>query len=80
MAGEPPSRVTFDIEPQGEQVKLSVVHEGFPAGSKVFDGINRGWPLILSSLKSFVENGRVLQAPWHCDQAQPEAGAMRMRG
>lgn len=69
MAGEEPSRVAFEIEPQKDQVKLTVVHDGFAAGSKVFEGVNRGWPLILSSLKSFIENGKVLQPDWYGENA-----------
>jgi hypothetical protein len=31
----------------------------------VFESISRGWPLVLSSLKSYVEANRVLYAPWY---------------
>ena len=63
--GEKPSRVTFELERQKDQVKLTIVHDGFEPGSKVIEKISLGWPLILSSLKSFVENGTVLHAPWY---------------
>jgi len=69
MAGEPPSRVVFDIEQQKDQVKLTIVHDGFAAGSKVFEAISRGWPLVLSSLKSYLETGKVLQPDWYEEQA-----------
>jgi DNA-binding transcriptional ArsR family regulator/uncharacterized protein YndB with AHSA1/START domain len=59
-ASEPRSKVTFDIEPLGDYVKLTVVHDGFEAGSAVRPGISQGWPLILSSLKSLLETGDVL--------------------
>jgi uncharacterized protein YndB with AHSA1/START domain len=68
-ASEKPSRVTFELERQRDQVKLTVVHDEFEPGSKVLEKISRGWPLILSSLKSFVENGTVLHAPWQDEQA-----------
>jgi hypothetical protein len=43
----------------------------------VFEPISKGWPLVLSSLKSFVEGGRILRAPWY-DDAEPQmAGAAR---
>jgi uncharacterized protein YndB with AHSA1/START domain len=67
MEAEPPSRVTFELERQRDQVKLTIVHDEFEPGSKVIEQISRGWPLILSSLKSFVENGTVLHAPWYED-------------
>src|ERR1700722_18947701 len=36
MEGEAPSRVTFEIETYKDQVKVTVVHEGFEPGSQVF--------------------------------------------
>jgi uncharacterized protein YndB with AHSA1/START domain len=57
---ERPSRVTFEIEPKKGQVKLTVIHDGFEAGSKMFPRISEGWPAVLSSLKSFLETGRGL--------------------
>jgi DNA-binding transcriptional ArsR family regulator/uncharacterized protein YndB with AHSA1/START domain len=60
VAAEPRSKVAFDIEPLGDYVRLTVVHDGFEAGSAVLPGISQGWPLILSSLKSLLETGDVL--------------------
>ena len=62
---ERPSRVTLEIEPQKDQVKLTVMHDDFDEGSKVFESISNGWPLVLSSLKSLLEAGHVLRAPWY---------------
>jgi uncharacterized protein YndB with AHSA1/START domain len=59
------SRVTFDLERQRDQVRLTMVHDGFGPGSPVLEKISVGWPLILSSLKSYVECGKVLYAPWY---------------
>ncbi|SDL01286.1 DNA-binding transcriptional regulator, ArsR family [Nonomuraea maritima] len=56
-AEEPRSKVTFDIEPQGATVKLTVVHSGFEPGSEVRELIGGGWPSLLSSLKTFLETG-----------------------
>jgi uncharacterized protein YndB with AHSA1/START domain len=55
---EKPSRVTFELEPIGSEVKLTVTHDEFEPGSKVFAAISNGWPLVLSSLKSLLETGR----------------------
>ncbi|OHV77527.1 SRPBCC family protein [Ensifer sp. LCM 4579] len=52
------SRVTFDIEPQGEIVKLTVMHDDLQPGSGMLNGISKGWPYVLSSMKSFLETGR----------------------
>ena len=65
MEAEPPSRVTFELEPQKDQVKLTIVHDKFEPGSKAFESVSRGWPLVLSSLKSYLETGKVLYAPWY---------------
>jgi DNA-binding transcriptional ArsR family regulator/uncharacterized protein YndB with AHSA1/START domain len=59
-AAEPRSTVTFEIEPAGEQVKLTVVHDGFPAGSVVRGLISGGWPWKLSNLKSGLEAAEAL--------------------
>ena len=60
---ERPSRVTFVLEPKGELVKLTLTHEGFADDSVVVDGISKGWPAILSSLKSLLETGKPLVIP-----------------
>ena len=49
-----------DIEPHGKLVKLTLTHEGFTKDSKILDGISKGWPTILSSLKSLLESGTAL--------------------
>lgn len=60
---EPPSKVVFNLEPHGKFVKLTLTHEGFAEGSKMLDGISRGWPAIISSLKSLLESGKALEIP-----------------
>jgi uncharacterized protein YndB with AHSA1/START domain/DNA-binding transcriptional ArsR family regulator len=52
---EPLSRVSFDLEPVGDQVKLTVIHSGFEPGSGIRPSISEGWVQLLSDLKSFVE-------------------------
>ena len=63
MRNERPSKVVFAIEPYGKLVKLTLTHEGFAEGSTLLDGISKGWPAILSSLKSLLESGTVLAIP-----------------
>ena len=36
-------------------VRLTVTHAELEAGSGMANGISRGWPLVLSSLKSYLE-------------------------
>ena len=54
------SRVTFDIEAYDDMVRLTVSHDELQAGSGMANGIQKGWPVVLSSLKSFLETGRGL--------------------
>jgi uncharacterized protein YndB with AHSA1/START domain len=58
LAAEPRSKVTFEIEPVDDMVKLTVVHDGFEAESAVLDGISQGWPRILAELKTLLETDR----------------------
>jgi uncharacterized protein YndB with AHSA1/START domain/DNA-binding transcriptional ArsR family regulator len=59
-----PSRVTFDIEPYGEIVRLTVTHENL-ANETERDDVAGGWAAVLSNLKSLIETGhRLPQAPW----------------
>ena len=57
---ERPSRVSFTLEPHGKLVKLTLTHVGFAAGGKMLPAISKGWPAILSSLKSMLETGQPL--------------------
>lgn len=58
------TRVTFEIEPVGEVVRLTVRHDELEAGSPMDKGIREGWPKVLSSLKSLLETGRPLPKLW----------------
>jgi uncharacterized protein YndB with AHSA1/START domain/DNA-binding transcriptional ArsR family regulator len=58
---EQPSRVTWEIVPQGELCKLTVIHDGFAPGElATYRKVGGGWPYILSSLKSVLETGEPL--------------------
>ena len=58
MRAEGPSRATFDLEPVGDSVKLTITHTSTVAGSKLISGVSQGWPRILASLKSLLETGK----------------------
>ena len=62
IAAEPRSKVTFEIEPLGELVKLTVVHDGFEPGSVMLPMVSQGWPRVLSGLKTLLETGEALPA------------------
>lgn len=54
------SRVTFELEPVDEMVRLTVRHDRLVPGSEMERAISAGWPRVLSSLKSFLETGKPL--------------------
>jgi uncharacterized protein YndB with AHSA1/START domain len=56
------SRVTFDLEPRGKVVKLTVTHDDLHEGGKTLRDISGGWPMVIASLKSLLETGRALPA------------------
>jgi DNA-binding transcriptional ArsR family regulator/uncharacterized protein YndB with AHSA1/START domain len=60
VAAERRSKVTFDIEPVGQMVKLTVVHDDFEPGSTVLGLISEGWPRLLADLKTLLETGETL--------------------
>jgi uncharacterized protein YndB with AHSA1/START domain len=64
MAALPPTHVTYDIEPVGEAVRLTMTQANDVAPEERFlEGGRQGWPMILSGLKSLVETGRPLGLP-----------------
>src|SRR3954447_26688780 len=57
LAAEPRSKVTFEIEPLGEQVKLTVIHDDLEPGGITGSLISQGWPRVLANLKTLLETG-----------------------
>lgn len=55
------SRMTYELEPKGEMVKLTVLHEMDKGQSVFIQAVSGGWPIILSSLKSLLETGESLE-------------------
>jgi uncharacterized protein YndB with AHSA1/START domain len=55
------SRATFDLEPVGGMVKLTITHVSDVPESKLIVAVSGGWPLILSNLKSLLERGAALR-------------------
>jgi uncharacterized protein YndB with AHSA1/START domain len=62
------SRVSFDITEYDGMVRLTVTHDELEAGSGMANGIQKGWPIVLSSLKSLLETGEGIDV-----FAQPKA-------
>jgi uncharacterized protein YndB with AHSA1/START domain/DNA-binding transcriptional ArsR family regulator len=62
LAGERRSRVTFDLEPVDDMVKLTVLHDDFQSDSLAATMVRNGWPMVLSSLKTMLETGEPLSS------------------
>jgi uncharacterized protein YndB with AHSA1/START domain len=62
LAAEPPSRVTWEIEPgQGGVCSLTVVHDRLESSPKTAESIaGPGWMFVLSGLKTLLETGEPL--------------------
>ena len=48
----------YELEPNGDIVKLTITHSSAKPNSKVIVAVSGGWPKILSNLKSFLETGK----------------------
>ena len=60
LRAEGDGRCTYEIEPLGSAVKLTVTHEIPVDQSKVIEAVSGGWPRVLSNLKTFLESGRTI--------------------
>jgi uncharacterized protein YndB with AHSA1/START domain len=61
LRAEGPSRLTYDLEPVGTSVKLTLTHEMDKPKSKLIDAVSQGWPHLMASLKSLLETGHPLE-------------------
>ncbi len=57
------SRCTFELEPEGGVVKLTVTHEIPGAKTKFIGAVSGGWPMVLSGLKTLLETNKALHVP-----------------
>jgi uncharacterized protein YndB with AHSA1/START domain/DNA-binding transcriptional ArsR family regulator len=61
LGAEPRSKVTFEIDPLGEdQVKLTVIHDDLEPDGLTRSLISGGWPRVLANLKTYLETGETL--------------------
>jgi hypothetical protein len=61
LRAEDHSRLTYELEKQGESVKLTIIHEIDQPESKLIQAVSGGWPHVLASLKSLLETGESLE-------------------
>jgi uncharacterized protein YndB with AHSA1/START domain len=62
---ESPTVVTFELQNMNETMKLTLKHENmvesdFVEAENTFEGVNNGWPAVMSNLKTFLETGETL--------------------
>jgi hypothetical protein len=66
--------VTYEIEPAGEAVRLTLIQaHDRPIDDDILSGGRQGWPAILSSLKSLLETGQALVIKMQPPQRMLEA-------
>ena len=58
---DPPSRVTWEIEPMGEVCRLTLTHEHYAGDTETSRGTLTGWNPVLSGLKTLLETGLPLE-------------------
>jgi uncharacterized protein YndB with AHSA1/START domain len=60
VAADPPSRITYEIEPMGAACRLRMIHDGFETETATYHEVAGGWSPILSGLKTLLETGEPL--------------------
>ena len=58
LKAEGPAKCTFELEPNGEIVKLTITHSSPRPDSQLIVAVSGGWPKILANLKSLLETGK----------------------
>ena len=61
-AASGPSRVTYDIAPVGDSVRLTVTHVDLTESDH--KSVSGGWPAVLSNLKTYLETDTALGNLW----------------
>jgi uncharacterized protein YndB with AHSA1/START domain/DNA-binding transcriptional ArsR family regulator len=75
LSAERRSKVSFDIEPHGQGVKLTVTHDNFDEGSAMLESVSGGWPAVLSSLKTLLETGEPLSDGPEVPRSREQTGS-----
>jgi uncharacterized protein YndB with AHSA1/START domain len=57
------SRVTWELEPMGDVVKLTLLHDEWEGETDTYKGVEFGWTPVLSGLKTLLETGKRLPVP-----------------
>jgi len=60
MENDAPTRVTYEIQQQGDCCRLTLTHDEFEGETNTYQNTSGGWPGILSGLKTLLETGQPL--------------------
>jgi uncharacterized protein YndB with AHSA1/START domain/DNA-binding transcriptional ArsR family regulator len=60
MENDKPTRITYEIQQQGECCRLTLIHDEFDGETATYKNAGGGWPGILSGLKTLLETGQPL--------------------
>jgi uncharacterized protein YndB with AHSA1/START domain len=70
LKAEGESHCVMELESSGPAVKLSITHTIGRRPSKFIAAVSGAWPMVISNLKSLLENGSiVLQSPYPAESA-----------
>ena len=63
MSAEPPSRVTWEIDPVGDGLtRVRLVHGDLAQSPKTWASVKDGWAWVLDAMKTLIETGSALPA------------------
>jgi uncharacterized protein YndB with AHSA1/START domain len=59
LSQDPPSRVTWELEQDGPEVRVRLVHDQFDTPTGTYKRVKGGWEGILRNLKLWIETGDI---------------------
>jgi uncharacterized protein YndB with AHSA1/START domain len=60
VSNDKPSRVAWDLTPMGKTTRVTLAHDRFAGETATYKQSADGWNVILSSLKTYLETGKIL--------------------
>jgi uncharacterized protein YndB with AHSA1/START domain len=64
------TRVTFEIATAFGATRLTVTHDQFEPEGSLYKDVSKGWPAVLSNLKTFLEKGKAIEFAWPCQHGK----------
>jgi uncharacterized protein YndB with AHSA1/START domain len=60
---EKETTMTWELDQTGGGTQLTLTHEGFQEGSRLYETLTQGWPDIVNGLKTLLETGQPAAGP-----------------